>query len=99
MHPSVGNVGNIASSKQGFEINQCSTLRIELSNLTIELKQLALPVEGDRATARMALGWEHSGNIRGTFREHSGNIQGTFGEHSGNIRGTFGEHSGKIQGS
>jgi hypothetical protein len=61
-----------------------------------------------------ACGWEHSGNIqgtfsrkKGTFREHSVNIQETFREYSGNIQETFSqkkmgtvrEHSGNIQGT
>jgi hypothetical protein len=58
---------------------------------------------------------EHSGNLRGTFREHSEaagreesqieeegrvvNIQGTFREHSGNNQGTIREQSGNNQGT
>jgi hypothetical protein len=52
---------------------------------------------------RASVGWEHSGNTQGTFRENSGNIQGTFKEYLGNIQGTFNgtfrEHSGNIQGT
>ena len=60
---------------------------------------------------RIAVTWEHLGNIQGSFRGtfmehlgfrqrrlrvHLGFIQGTFREHSGFIQGAFREHLGNI---